>query len=181
MKSGPIDARVLLHVDDVLGLAAWHDLQILYIAGALRVPHVAILENGCRAVARRAPGGVVTLIIVRPDAPLGGAEVRRRLAQLRSEVQPLTRHTSVVIEGGGVWARTVRTLLRGFDLLAAPAARVHIYGTVDNGCQGVLPLLRPEDGARPRLPELQQVIAVLRARVGAAGAAARDHAPVISA
>lgn len=170
MTPGPQDAHTLYYADACLGVVHWHNVRVFFIAGALTAAHGNVFEAGAEQLLQHHPDGILSLTIMDPDAPMTSREMRERFVRLRSELGPRLLRSAIVIEGGGVWARTTRTLLRGLELLSPPKYRSELYAALGTAVSDMAQHARAGDGRPARAPELAAHIEAMRRRVRSLGA-----------
>jgi hypothetical protein len=88
---------------------------------------------------------------------------------------PSVRHLAMVLEGGGVWASTMRTIIRGMNVLSRSSHPTSVHESVASAARVLAPIVR--EVARVEVAEgaVTAMIDALRAdrRGHAAGAAGR--------
>jgi hypothetical protein len=65
---------------------------------------------------REYPQGYVHFMLTRVNSPFPGAAERKRLSELADQFAPHQLGTAIVIEGDGLWAGTLRMVLRTMAL-----------------------------------------------------------------
>jgi hypothetical protein len=155
----------LVYADHSVGIAHWHNIQIIYIGGGLNVDHVTLMERYHRELAARRSSYVLSITIVSAKIPMASPEVRRRSSDSFVNLAATLKHSVVVLEGDGVWASVMRTMLRSINTLARRAQTMSIFSTVEGALDDLLPLVQTGDGRPPRRADLPPLVAELRNRV----------------
>lgn len=153
-----------LHLDGVMGVARWHNVQVIVIGGKLGIAHVAALRASSQGIAAQHPGGTVGLSVVLPDTPHADATVLAAAVAAKRDLGERIRYATVVIEGDGVCLIATRAIIRSLSTRWGRRDGIVIEASVKGACQSVLRRVET-GGAPPDAEELRGVVDKLRERV----------------
>lgn len=144
-------------------IAAWRATTTLM--GARRVG--IVMER----FAARHPQGISLVMIVEPHCDMPDGATRDLIAKDMKRHESFTRHATMIYEGSGFKAATIRSIMVGLQMLSRQAAPTKVCATVAEGAHWLAEMRSGKlDAAR-----LEARIAELRRASDGVGAASADQ------
>ena len=108
----------IYHTDVDACLATWRNVQMSMFGGTLQTLHVPFMKRARDDLAATFPQSAVTLVVILPDCNLPNAEARKAVGSLMARATQSERAAAYVIEGSGVGATALRTMVSALNLAA---------------------------------------------------------------
>jgi hypothetical protein len=121
--------------DSQLGLAVYRNVLLMDMRGQLDGVHVLRIGDIYGELLEYYPR-LVALCVARPGIPIGTAQARGEGAKVARQFGAKIERVAIVIEGGGVMARLIRTTVRAFSTVARNAP-IAMYDDVAEGVSGL--------------------------------------------
>jgi hypothetical protein len=147
--------------DEGLEIAFWRNVMILDISGDMTMKRTLAMGAAYRTIIADHPEGMLCLSLMRAGVPVSSPEVRAESVRIVKELDDAILRLVAVIEDDGVFALTMRTALRGFNVQTR-AAKLVIQPTVEEGMRAILPFVTNADACSDLAKEMRDVIAAHR-------------------
>jgi len=134
----------VLYTDSSVVLASWSNMTITDMRGAVRREHIGEIARCYRAVQKQYPQGLAVLTLIPNGTPMGDANIRGDASKMLEDFAGLLQHISIVLEGSGIWASTMRTVLRGMTIIARTPYPIKIHEDIESAARAIAPLI--DDG-----------------------------------
>lgn len=151
----PSDARVLFH-DDALVLAVWSNLVITDMRGGVRREHIPEIVKGYRSMQKLYPEGLVALTLIPHGLPVADSERRGEASKMLETFAGVIRQISIVLEGTGIWAGTMRTVLRGMTIVARNPCGMKVHEDVTAAARSLAPQIDEKPSEREVIDMVQR-------------------------
>ena len=115
--------------------------------------------------ARQFPGEVVVALVVEPDSPVPGDDVRSVYTELIRTNLPL-RCTVLVAEGSSFRGAVVRSIVTSILLVVRPATPMKVTSTVPEGAKWASAQGAPRSGGAALERDIVRAVEAARARIG---------------
>jgi hypothetical protein len=157
-----IPARVLYR-DDLAVLATWSNLLITDMRGDMQRDQLIEIVKAFESMQKIYPDGVAALTLIPQSVPIGDGPVRKEAGTLLQRFGGAIRHISIVLEGSGIWAGTMRTVLRGLAVVGRTPFAMKVHDNVEAAARGLAPVLADVGGQKPTEWDVIQMLKRLRA------------------
>lgn len=161
MSTLPPDARVLFR-DEAIVLAVWSNLVITDLRGATGRDQIAEIVKAYRSLQTIHPNGLVAMTLIPQGIPVADAQTRADASKMLEAFAGVIRQISIVIEGSGIWAGTMRTVLRGMAIVARTPFGMKVHDDLPGAVRSLAPLV----DQKPTETELLDVVQRLRRATG---------------
>lgn len=131
----------MLFADSCIALGAWSNLVITDMRGQARREHMAEIAKCFREVHKGFPNGLAALSLIPSGVPAGDAATRTEATKLLDAFSGILLHASIVLEGSGIWAGTMRTVLRGMTIVAKTPYALKVHDDVESAARALAPLI----------------------------------------
>jgi hypothetical protein len=168
-----LDAKII-YCDDAVCIAHWYNVQILNIPGLMTVRHLPEVDRAYKTLARAYPGNAIGLGINYAGGEISDAETRTRSAAMIKEWGNTLRHLAMVLEGGGVWAAAMRTVIRGMTVMSRASYTTTVHDSVAGASRAVGPIVR--EVVRPDVSDGEVIAAVDQVREAQRSKSSAAHA-----
>jgi hypothetical protein len=125
----------------VIVLGAWSNMAITDLRGAVRREHIGDIARCYRSLQKQYPKGLAVVTLIPGGTPMGDASIRSESSKMLEDFAGVLQHVSIVLEGSGIWAATMRTVLRGMTIVARTPYTVKVHDEVESAARALAPLI----------------------------------------
>ena len=138
-------AHAPFFADAILRIYLWPSLVVHDISGKLTGDHMRTIERGYLHALSTSHKGIVGIALMRPGTPVATEEARAEGARFTKELGTRVSRVAMVVEGSGVTATALRTVIRALNILARGQSLV-VCARPSEGVQAVAPILESLTG-----------------------------------
>jgi hypothetical protein len=157
------------YTDEALRIAFWRNVALIDISGEMTLRRMAVTGSAYRELLTEQPKGLASLSLLRPGVPVSTPDARAEGVRFVKDLGDRMLVNVMVVEDAGIFAQTMRTVVRGINVQVR-GPRLVVHPSVDDGMRVVLPFVANKDGSADLAGELREVMAEHRRAASEASA-----------